>query len=243
MTAHSDRYPQPSDHRPIEIDDPAATRDDSPRVAGDVPITVWRLDDRDDDQPATQPGAGFASRLARRLVLVYTRRGDTVVDFDHDTYLHGAATETGRAYLAITEPARLAELDQISQPVSLVTLHWPRTARPSHVDRVADLFTACRLMMSGDACVIAAVRPGNHTEPGATFADHERTLRSAADGAGFTHVLQIVAVSAPGEGDQFLYYATEAEATHAASQAASTPDRQVLHIDLMVFTAKAGRHD
>ena len=243
MTAHSDRYPQPSDHRPIEIDDPAATRDDSPRVAGDVPITVWRLDDRDDDQPATQPGAGFASRLARRLVLVYTRRGDTVVDFDHDTYLHGAATETGRAYLAITEPARLAELDQISQPVSLVTLHWPRTARPSHVDRVADLFTACRLMMSGDACVIAAVRPGNHTEPGATFADHERTLRSAAEGAGFTHVLQIVAISAPGEGDQFLYYATEAEATHAASQAASTPDRQVLHIDLMVFTAKAGRHD
>src|SRR5258706_345448 len=94
MTAHSDRYPQPSDHRPIEIDDPAATRDDSPRVAGDVPITVWRLDDRDGDQPATEPGAGFASRLARRLVLIYTRRGDTVVDFDHDTYLHGAASET-----------------------------------------------------------------------------------------------------------------------------------------------------
>jgi hypothetical protein len=243
MTAHSDRCPQPPDHRPIEIDDRAATRADSPRVAGDVPITVWRLDDRDDNQPATEPGAGFASRLARRLVLIYTRHGDTVVDFDHDAYLHSAATATGREYLAITEPARLAELDQISQPVSLVTLHWPRTAQPSQVDRVADLFTACRLMMSGDACVIAAVRPGSPAEPGATFADHERALRSAAEGAGFAHVLQIVAVSAPGEGDQVLYYATEAEATHVASQAASTPDRQVLHIDLLVFTAKASRHD
>ena len=243
MTAHSDRNPQPHDHRLTEIDDPAATRDDSPRVAGDVPITVWRLHDRDDNQPATEPGAGFASRLARRLVLIYTRHGDTVVDFDHDTFLYSAATATGRSYLAITEPARLAELDQISQPISLVSLQWPRADQPSQVDRVADLLTACRLMMSGDACVIAAVRPGNPAELGATFADHEHTLRSAAEGAGFGHVLQIVAVSAPGEGDQFLYYATEAEATHAASQAASIPDRQVLHIDLLVFTVKACRHD
>jgi hypothetical protein len=161
MTSHSDRYPQAPDHRPTQTDDPAATDDDSPRVAGVVPITVWRLDDRDDDQPATEPGAGFASRLARRLVLVYTRHGETVVDFDHDTYLHGAATATGRAYLAITEPARLADLDQISQPVSLVTLRWPRNPTPAHADNVADLFKACRLMMGGDARVIAAVRPGD----------------------------------------------------------------------------------
>jgi hypothetical protein len=237
MTAHSDRYPQPPD-RPTPTDDPAATRDDSPRVAGDVPITVWRLDDRDDDQLATEPGAGFASRLAKRLVLVYTRHGETVVDFDQDAYLHSAATATGREYLALTEPARLADLDQISQPVSLVTLRWPRNAQPSHVDRVAELFTACRFMMSGDACVIAAVRPSDPAGQGSTFADHEYALRSAAERAGFTHVLQIVAVSAPGEGDQFLYYATVAEATHAASQAAATNSRQVLHIDLLVFTAQ-----
>ncbi len=241
MTAYSDRYPQPPDHRPTQTDNPAATRDDSPRVAGAVPITVWRLDDRDDDQPATEPGAGFASRLARRLVLVYTSHGQTVVDFDDDAHLHRAATATGRAYLALTEPARLADLDQISQPVSLVTLRWPRNAQPSHADRVGDLFTACRVMTSGDACVIAAVRPGSPAEPGTTFADHEHALRSAAEGAGFTHVLQIVAVSAPGEGDQFLYYATHAEATRAASQAASTTGGQVLHIDLLVFTAS--RHD
>jgi hypothetical protein len=200
MTTHQDGYPQPPDHHPTEIDGRAATRNDSPRVSGDVPITVWRLDDSDDNQPATEPGAGFASRLARRLVLIYTSHGDTVVDFDHDTYLHSAATATGRSYLAITEPARLADLDQTGQPVSLVTLQWPRTAQPSHVDCVGDLFTACRLIMTGDACVIAAVRPGNPAEPGATFADHERALRSAAERSGFTHVLQIVA--APGGADE-----------------------------------------
>jgi hypothetical protein len=242
MTAHQDRNPQPADHFTAEIDEPAATRDDSPRIVGDVPITVWRLDDRDDNGSATEPGAGFASRLARRLVLIYTRHGDTVVDFDHDMHLHGAAMATGREFLAVTEPARVAELDQISQPVSLVTLRWPRDVKPSHVDRIADLFTACRLIMSGDACVIAAVRPSNAAGPGDTFADHEHTLRSAAERAGFVHVLLIVAVSAPGDGDQFLYYATEAEATHAASQTAAAAGRQVLHIDLLVFTsARASR--
>jgi hypothetical protein len=243
MTAHSDRYPQPPEDRPTPADDPAATRDDSPWVAGDVPITVWRLDDRDDDQPESEAGAGFASRLAKRLVLVYTRRGETVVDFDEDAYLHGAATATGREYLALTEPARLADLDQISQSVSLVTLRWPRSASPAHTDRVDDLFTACRLMMNGDACAVAAVRPSDPAGLGTTFADHEHALRTAAEGAGFAHVLQIVAISAPGESDQFLYYATAAEATHAANRAATTPGRQVLHIDLLVFTANAGRHD
>jgi len=243
MTAHNNRVPRPPDHNPTPVDDPAATRDDSPWVVGVVPIAVWRLDDRDDDQPATEPGAGFASRLARRLVLIYTSHGDTIVDFDDDLHLHRAATATGREYLAITAPGRLAELDQIGQPVSLVTLRWPRSAQPNHPNHVADLFTACRLMMSGDACVIAAVRPSDPAEPGSTFADREQALRATADGAGFTHVLQIVAVSAPGEGDQFLYYAAVTEAIHAANESAATTGGQVLHIDLMVFAARAGRDD
>jgi hypothetical protein len=242
MTAYPDPYAQPSEHRPIQTDPLAASRDDSPRVAGEVPITVWRLDDRDDDQPATQPGAGFASRLARRLILTYTRHGETVIDLDSDIHLHWAATTTGRSYRAITETAALPEPDQTRKPVSLVTLRWPRTAKPSHTDRVADLL-ACRVMMSGDASLVAAVRPGDPAEAGTTFADYELALRSAAEDAGFTHVLQIVAVSAHGEGDQFLYYATDAEAARAARQAATTNGGQVLHIDLLVFAAGGGRHD
>jgi hypothetical protein len=56
-------------------------------------------------------------------------------------------------------------------------------------------------------------------------------------------LLQIVAISAPGEGDQFLYYATATEAIHAANEAAATTGGQVLHIDLMVFAARASRDD
>jgi hypothetical protein len=235
MTAHPDRYQRPPDHPPVQTNDPAATRDDAPRVAGPVPITVWRLDDRDDDQPTTEPGAGFASRLAKRLVLVYTSHGQTVIDLDDDAYLHRAATTTGRSYLAVTESTRLADLDQISQAASLVTLRWPRTAALGNADQLAELLSACRDMMTGDASLVAAVRPA---EPATTFADHEHALHSAAEAAGLAHVLQIVAVSAPGEGDQFLYYATEAEATHAATQAAATPGRQVLHIDLLVFVPR-----
>jgi hypothetical protein len=82
------------------------------------------------------------------------------------------------------------------------------------------------------------VRP---TPTGATFADHERVLRDGADAAGFTHLLQITAVSAPGEGDQFLYYATEAEAVAAAAEVPVTG--QALHIDLLVFAGRASRDD
>jgi hypothetical protein len=104
----------------------------------------WRLDDRDDDQPTTEPGAGFASQLAKRLALVYTSHGQTVIDLDDDVHLHRAATTTGRSYLAITESTRLADLDKISQVASLVTLRWPRTAPAGNADQLAELLTACR---------------------------------------------------------------------------------------------------
>jgi hypothetical protein len=235
MTSHLDPSPQPPPERPSSTRKPAdTTTGDAPRVAGLVPITVWRLDDHDVGQPPTQPGAGFASGLAWRLILTYTSHGDTVVDFDHDPHVHGAATRTGRAYLAITDPDRLPVLDQIRNPVSLVTLRWPRPAGTSTGARIAALLTACRPIMSEDASVIAALRPSHPPEPGPSFADHEQVLRAAVEGAGFTHVLQIVAMSAPGEGDQFLYYATETEAVQAARRA-TIGDRLMLLIDLLVF--------
>jgi len=235
MPTHHDRSPQHPPQRPTPSRVPA-THDDSPRVAGPVPITVWRLGDHDDGQPATEPGAGFASRLAQRLVLTYTSHGETVVDFDHDPHLHAAASTAGRAYLAITEPAALPTPGQIRKPASLIALHWPRHTDPSTVDQIAWLLTLCRPIMTADASLIAAVRPPQPAEPDSSFADHEHELRGAAERAGFTHVLQIVVISAPGEVDQFLYYATQTEAIHMVAQAAATTaDRQVLHIDLLVF--------
>ncbi|MEU1811078.1 hypothetical protein [Micromonospora aurantiaca (nom. illeg.)] len=235
MTAHPDRSPQPLDRQPT--DTPTAIPDDSPRVAGDVPITVWRLDNHTDDPQTTEPDASFASRLAQRLVLIYTRHGDTVVALEDDPHLQTAATEAGRTYLPITDPAHLADLDQTSQPVTLVTLRWPRDDQQPAADRIADLFTACRLMMIDDACIIAAIRPRAF---GATFADHEHMLRATAHDVGITNVLHIVAVCAAGEGDRYTFYATETEADDVTRQALSTPGRRVLHVDLMVFTAGGG---
>jgi len=240
MTTHHDRSTQLPE-RPTPSREKAATRDDSPRVAGPVPITVWRLDDHDDAQPATEPGARFAARLARRLVLTYTSHGETVADLDDDPHLHSAATAAGRAYLAIIEPAELPGPDQLSNPVSLITLRWPRHPDPSTADQVGALLMACRPIMAVDGCLIAAVRPSNSAEPGGSFAEHEHALRTAAEQAGLTHVLQIVAISGPGEGDQFLYYATHNEATRAALQAATAPDRQALHIDLLAFRHEGSR--
>lgn len=241
MTEYSTPNPQAPDHRPTPTGEPAATRDDSPRVAAAVPITVWRLDDHDHDQPTTDPAAGFASRLARRLVLVYTSRGEAVVDFDHDLHLHQAATTTGRRYLPITDAADLAELGQLDRPIALITLRWPRQNPTNSAELTADMFTGCRLMMSQGASIIAAVRPAYPDEPGFTFATQEHTLRAAAEKAGLAHVLQIVAVSAPGHGDEFLYYASQAEASLATTRGA--PVGSALHIDLLVFERDANRDD
>ena len=53
-------------------------------VVAHQPDTVPRLDDRDGDQPAAGPGAGYASRLTRRLILTYIGHGYAVVDVGHD---------------------------------------------------------------------------------------------------------------------------------------------------------------
>ncbi|GAA3783201.1 hypothetical protein GCM10022225_84340 [Plantactinospora mayteni] len=206
-------------------------------VGGDVPIAVWRLDDRDDDASTTDPNARLASRLAQRLILVYTRRGDAVIDFDSDTHLQTASANTFRSYLPITEPGDVADLNSLAEPVSLVVLRWP----PQHTDRtrasIADLFGACRLIMTADTCAIAAISSAAPDQPGTTYAEHLNELLPAARAAGLTHVLQIVAVTGPGNGDQFVYYATRAEA-EAARQDRPTGHRdQSFHVDLMVFTA------
>lgn len=222
--------------------DPLTAPADSTEPGAVVPITVWRLDDRDGDQPATNPGAGFASRLARRLVLTYTRQGETVVDFDADRHLRDAATTASRTYLAITRPGDLDDLNTITNPVSLVIVRWPRPAPTRTVAGVADLFTACRAMMSAEACAIAAVSSAEPGQPGTVYAEHLAHLLPAAKVAGLTHILQIVAVHGPGTGDQFCYYATRAEADAARTHHQNLPGGPTYHIDLLVFTASEPRH-
>lgn len=217
------------------------THGDAILVGGDVPIAVWRLDDRDDDALTTDPGARLAPRLAKRLVLVYTQRGDAVVDFDSDPHLQTASANTFRSYLSITDPGEVADLDSLAEPASLVVLRWP----PRHAVRtpasIADLFAACRLIMTADTCAIAAVSSAAPGQPGTTYAEHLGELLPAARAAGLTHVLQIVVVNGPGNGDQFVYYATRAEAEAARQDWPASGGGPSYHVDLLVFTK--GRHD
>ncbi|GAA3399338.1 hypothetical protein [Cryptosporangium minutisporangium] len=218
-------------------DDAANT--ESAVVAAEIPIAVWRLDVRDAAQSPTEAAAGFESRVAHRLIDVYTRRGETVADFDDDPDLRRAVTTADRRYLAITQPRDLAPLALVTTPISLVTFRWRPQA--SALDPI-EVFTVCRLIMARDACVIAIMRPGDPDQPGARFTDQEHRLRAAATAAGLVHLQQIVIISAPGGEDQFLYYSTRTEAGQIVDAAAATPDRVALHIDLLVFSPKAGRH-
>ncbi|RQX17099.1 hypothetical protein DDE19_12160, partial [Micromonospora ureilytica] len=215
--------------------------DEAILVGGDVPIAVWRLDDRDDTAPAALPGSRLASRLAQRLILVYTHRGDTIVDLDADPHLEHASSTTSRTYLPITDPTAVAGLDAPTDPISLVVLRWP----PRHHHRtpasVTDLFAACRLIMTADTCAIAAVSSAAPSEPGATHAEHLSELLPAARAAGLTPILHIVAVSGPGDHDEFLYYATRAEAEAAQRGRPTGDNASSSGVDLLVFTTRSSR--
>jgi len=240
MTDHFDRLPRSPGRRPAPVDHPAATRYDAPWIAAAVPIAVWRLDDHNDRRLAAEPGAEFGSRLARRLVLTYTRHGDTVVAFDDDAELHQAAAAAGRRYLTLAAPESLSDLDRVRQPVGLVTLRWPRQADPTLPGQVADLLAACRPLLGGDACVVAVVRPTDADKPDGTFADHERTVRLAAEAAGLRHVQQIAVVSSARVGDRLVDDEAPADEVAGAADRTTQPAaHRVAHIDLLVFTRDA----
>jgi hypothetical protein len=208
-------------------------------VGGQVPVAVWRLADRDDTEPIPPPGSRLLSRLAQRLILVYTRHGDAVVDLDSDPNLADACVRTNRTYLPITEPGTIPDLDTNTKPVSLVVLRWP----PRHTARtpasLTDLFAACRLIMTAETCAIASIASPapNEAEPISSSALHE--LLPAARAAGLTHVLQIVAITAPDDRDEFLYYATRADADEARHAVPADHPAPSDRVDLLFFTLES----
>ena len=161
MAHYFDRRLNGRHHQALDEDSLTAVVPVSP-VA---PIAVWRLDDRDcgraDDESETHAGAGFEWRLARRLILVYTDHGDTLVDFDNDPYVRDAAHRTGRVHVPITAAADVADLDALSGPVTLAVVRWPRPEHSVGAAAVGDLFKACRLMLTGAGCVIGILMDCN----------------------------------------------------------------------------------
>ncbi|WP_426502836.1 hypothetical protein ACPPVO_35060 [Dactylosporangium sp. McL0621] len=215
-------------HRPTEGPDNATL------TGGSVPIAVWRLDNRDDPAAALAPDTRFASRLASRLVLVYTDHGGAIVDFTQDPQFAYATAQARRAYIPFGDTATVADPDAMAT-VGLIVVSWPpRPAIPT-TRGAADLFAACRRIMTADTWLIAAVRSALPGQPGATFAEHAGTLLPASSEAGLAPVLQIVAVPTDGEGDAFLYHATDAEAEAARQRQPARHTGASQHVDLLVF--------
>jgi hypothetical protein len=96
--------------------------------------------------------------------------------------------------------------------------------------------------MTADTCAIAAVSSAEPGQPGTTYAEHLGELLPAARAVGLAHVLQIVALTGAGNGDQFVYYATQAEAEAARQDWPAGDGGPSYHVDLLVFTNWARRH-
>ncbi|GAA4469236.1 hypothetical protein GCM10023170_084410 [Phytohabitans houttuyneae] len=231
VTTHSTSDPRSPQHRP-----PAASlRRPATAPAPDstaVPITVWRLDSR----ATANPVDGFATRLARRLIQIYTEPHDTVADFDDDPHLEAASHAAGRTYLSLTGPASLQTLGRQPGAASLIVCRWPRlVAWPT---RPTTLFAACHLVRAPDGCVVAALRRRDTDR--VDYVDHTRILQQATQASGFRHVLQIVAVGGADTGDQFTYYATAEEATEVVG--AQPGDAGICYIDMLAHSAASPGH-
>jgi hypothetical protein len=254
--------PQPAPAIPDQAPDTA------PDASGDPTDPATRPHE---NRPRPQPNADhdrtyddrtrddrFVSRLAHWLVLTLTNRDETVVDLDGSTNLRDAAAATGRHYLPLTDPTRVADLDALDHPIGLILFRWPRHPDPSTrpprtpptdttgttntlasrerkalSPEVRDLFLACKVMSTAHTCVVATIHPTTR------FAAHERTLRSAAQAVGLRHIMTIVALPAPGDGDEFLYYATPGESSQLHPDPDATPDPEGdpgWHVDLLLFT-------
>ena len=195
----------PNTSPPGEPATPALPETDTP-----TPVTVWHLPDLWHDGT----GDEFSPGLAGLLVALYTRPGDTVVALGHDPALAGAAGAQGCTYLAVDDPADLADLDAVAGTIRLIVLP-PRTTHRIRHDptAVVDLFAACRTLTVPAGCTIVALA----TLPtgAAAYADLTPLLIPAARQAGLDWLRHIVAVTTP------------------------TPTSEVrvrIHIDLLVLT-------
>ncbi len=126
--------------------------------------------------------------------------------------------------------------------VQLIILPWPPVTDPAAPgqgvdgDAMVDLFTACRVLLAADGYTIVAVPPAT-----AAHVEQLWQLVPAARKAGLGWVEQIVAITAPVDGDQVAGPAVAA--IPADRSALRLADDLYVHIDLYIFVIRAGRRD
>src|SRR6266700_599813 len=176
-------------------------------VAGDppVPITVWRT-------PSGDGQASVPFRLAQRLVSAYSRPGEVVIDVtdDHtlcDATVHGAT--------------------------SLLVTCWPlHAAGARNRTRLRSLLRGGVALLRPGGCLVLIVRaPAQAPAVPQDFGP----LVDAARDAGLGYLQHIVAVRADVDGDQFTYYATDAELQALATSGQLPVAHVPVHANLLVF--------
>jgi len=197
-----------------------------------VPINVWRIADLDRNDDMSH---GMSPTLAALVVGLYTDPRDTLVDFDADPTLEGAAGAGGCRYLPVRGPANLADLDPVAGKTKLITLRWPNPADPTRAlaDRAEldDMFAACRTLLAPDGAAIVALAP---PPPGQPAMEHTHEVVPAAYQAGLGYLQHIIVVKAPIRGERPTNLTTPAG--RATLRAARHPaQHQRIHNDLLLF--------
>ncbi len=237
---HPDRDPSGLDRQtqpdPLALSELIAAGDIDV-VPGDppVPIAVWRVAGVDAAYGHSDADA-LTPRMAALLVGSYTRPGDTVVSVGNDPALAGAAGAGGRTYLSVPDPDDLSDLGHVAGTVALIVLPWPPRQRPAGMarERLIAMFRACRQLMSRDGCTIVALAA---LPAGETYVQHSGPLIPAARDAGLGWLQHIVAITAPIAGQRITWRATPADPATLRSATHLT-----VHVDLLVFATRRGRH-
>lgn len=242
MTAAEHPHDRDLSAGPAQPPDPLALSEliaagDIDVVPGDppVPIAVWRVAGVDAAHGHVNADA-LTPRIAALLVGSYTRPGDTIVSVGDDPALAGAAGAGGRTYLSVSDPDALSGLDHVAGTVALIVLPWPPPDQAGRMspDDLTQIFRVCRHLMRRDGCTIVALAG---LPPDETYVEHSVALIPAAHRAGLGWLQHIIAITAPIAGQRITWRATPADpatlraATHVA-----------VHIDLLVFTVRRGRH-
>jgi hypothetical protein len=206
-------------------------------VPGDppVPIAVWRVADVD-ARFGHQRADALTPRLAALLVGTHTRPGDTIVSIGRDPALAGAAGAGARRYHSVAHPDDLDNLDQAAGTVALIVLPWPPPNRPDGMSRdsLVAMFGACRRLMNPSGCTIVALAG---LPPQQTFVQHSSALIPAAHQAGLGWLQHIVAITAPIVGQHITWRAVPADPAMLRAAA-----HLKVHLDLLVFVSRGGRH-
>jgi len=237
----SNTAPPAGDHRPTgeTSDDPlalsglvAAGRLDV--VAGDplVPITVIRIADTDSHHLRDRQ---LPPSLLALLLGLYTRPGDTVLDFapTTDPILAGVCGAGARRYQRAPETRHSIDTPDGAGQAGLIVLRWPSDFTTLDETAATDLLRRCAHALSSDGKLIIAILGEDSSD---IYIHRAGDLIPIAHHAGLGYFQHLVAVRAPIAGEHITRRTTPAD---TATLRAATHIQ--LHHSLLVLTVRRPR--